>query len=567
MDPSQAGGAMSSTLSAGGSIASKRKGGSRPKRSKKKAKKETSGAGGSAAAAPSQPAPGRAADSGGATQKGEKFEFPGKYHLRLQNIRDDTGPDCLCKVSKIYTSPHLLGLMSDTRMSISGNKGYRLSRGTHAVGVGEWYYEVTVELNQGHVRVGWAQGQADMDLPCGCEMWSYSYRSREGTAFNCARPKKYGEAFETGDVIGCYISLPGQPSLETGVADTGGNGREGRTKQTANYSSPGAAAAAGNTTASGGPSEGDKQVVYWGQMAYYVIPHREPAQTPQHKGSKILFYKNGVSQGAAFSDVWQGEYYPAVSLFKNARVTYNFGPDFKYPPKVPARPVSELGMRDAAKARQDAWQMLLESNKRADQNVAAAAQAIVVKQETHAAAAAAAAALEPTPSPSAVVAPPQSFMPVAPPLAAEAPTVKEEEAKHEVAASSPPVPVSADRGDEPAAAVGSAIESDTAEHTMPQAPEPSGHTAIVGAPPSNDVAVPRGNASCPPAPSATVAAGAEKIATPAIDAPAPGATMDSAPAMQEPGVVLLARDLSLGTTSLEGPSTGLTAPMAMDEGA
>lgn len=87
------------------------------------------------------------------------------------------------------------------------------------------------------VRVGWAPGQADKDLPCGCEANSYSYRDVEGTKvaptqthphtlfeldgvadalktsaprlqFNAARPGKYGEAFTTGDVIGCYIKLP-----------------------------------------------------------------------------------------------------------------------------------------------------------------------------------------------------------------------------------------------------------------------------------------------------------------------------------------------------------------------
>ena len=68
---------------------------------------------------------------------------------------------------------------------------------------------VTVDLNQsGHVRIGWAQGQADMDLPCGCEHWSYAYRDVEGTRFNNATPKAYAAPYATGDVIGCRITLP-----------------------------------------------------------------------------------------------------------------------------------------------------------------------------------------------------------------------------------------------------------------------------------------------------------------------------------------------------------------------
>lgn len=47
--------------------------------------------------------------------------------------------------------------------------------------------------------------------------------------------------------------------------------------------------------------------------------------------SKIIFFKNGKSQGVAFGGINAGAYYPAVSIFKNATVSVNFGPNFKYP--------------------------------------------------------------------------------------------------------------------------------------------------------------------------------------------------------------------------------------------
>lgn len=47
-------------------------------------------------------------------------------------------------------------------------------------------------------------------------------------------------------------------------------------------------------------------------------------------GSKIVFFKNGESQGEAFVDINAGAYYPAISIFKNATVSVNFGPNFKY---------------------------------------------------------------------------------------------------------------------------------------------------------------------------------------------------------------------------------------------
>lgn len=47
--------------------------------------------------------------------------------------------------------------------------------------------------------------------------------------------------------------------------------------------------------------------------------------------SKIVFFKNGEPQGIAFDNINAGAYYPAISIFKNATVSVNFGPSFKYP--------------------------------------------------------------------------------------------------------------------------------------------------------------------------------------------------------------------------------------------
>ncbi len=66
--------------------------------------------------------------------------------------------------------------------------------------------EVAVQLNQS----GWAQVQVDMDLPCRCEHWSYSYRDIEGTAFNNATPKTYAAPYTSGDVIGLLDHLAGR---------------------------------------------------------------------------------------------------------------------------------------------------------------------------------------------------------------------------------------------------------------------------------------------------------------------------------------------------------------------
>ena len=44
-------------------------------------------------------------------------------------------------------------------------------------------------------------------------------------------------------------------------------------------------------------------------------------------------FKNGKCHGSAYTDINEGTYYPAISLYKNASVSVNFGPRFKYPIK------------------------------------------------------------------------------------------------------------------------------------------------------------------------------------------------------------------------------------------
>ena len=55
-----------------------------------------------------------------------------------------------------------------------------------------------------------------------------------------------------------------------------------------------------------------------------------------HKGSVIRFYVNGKDQGKAFEDLQAGVYYPAASVYMRGQVTYNFGPEFKFP--MPDKP-------------------------------------------------------------------------------------------------------------------------------------------------------------------------------------------------------------------------------------
>ena len=43
------------------------------------------------------------------------------------------------------------------------------------------------------------------------------------------------------------------------------------------------------------------------------------------ENSFIEFYKNGVKQPCHFRDIWEADYFAAVSVYMNARVAVNFG--------------------------------------------------------------------------------------------------------------------------------------------------------------------------------------------------------------------------------------------------
>lgn len=54
-------------------------------------------------------------------------------------------------------------------------------------------------------------------------------------------------------------------------------------------------------------------------------------------GSEVSFFKNGVCQGVAYTDIYAGEYFPAASMYtlpspeKKCSVRFNFGPNFQFP--------------------------------------------------------------------------------------------------------------------------------------------------------------------------------------------------------------------------------------------
>ena len=222
---------------------------------------------------------------------------------------------------------------------MTGTKFYCSARSTHSVARGSWYFEIkvpskniqkmlrfkkisffkVVEMPEGAaVRVGWAQKNANLQVniplvlgssllpfyfqaPLGFDKFGYSVRSRKGTKFHDSCGKSYCSGFNQGDVIGCLIELPEQKDTD--------------------YLPP---------------TFKDKPLIKFKSHLYYEEKDGMQENLKALRkcpGSKITFYKNGKSLGVAFEDVYGGDYYPGVGLFKGAHVKMNHGPRFKFPPQ------------------------------------------------------------------------------------------------------------------------------------------------------------------------------------------------------------------------------------------
>ncbi|GAB4821654.1 hypothetical protein N2152v2_008700 [Parachlorella kessleri] len=213
--------------------------------------------------------------------------------------------------------------LDDSGLGASSSKGYRMVRSTHGAYEGTWYFEVLLEDlgKTGAARVGWSTGRGELQAPVGYDVWSYGYRSLGGSKVHAGWRHEYGEAYQTGDVVGCLIHLP-----------PGGKPWEKQLEEAVTY----------------------KKKAYWVEGEEET---KEPdPETPALPGSWVAFTRNGKLQGKAFEPIKEGTYYPAISLytdaakepFETARVRCNFGETaFAHPPPqlegVPAaKPLCEV---------------------------------------------------------------------------------------------------------------------------------------------------------------------------------------------------------------------------------
>lgn len=203
--------------------------------------------------------------------------------------------------------------LNENHIKVTGEKGYSMVRATHGVNRGKYYYEVYIDSMPENTatRIGWGQCYANLQAPLGYDHYGYSWRSRFGTKFHQARGKTYDRSggYKQGDTIGCMIELPYGNSKNLTEA----------------HHLPPSIKTTGYV------------VNFKKKDAPRVLEEKdEPPVLKAMKplvGSKISFYKNGKCIGIAFEDIFEGFYFPTISLYKDCTVTVNFGPKFQYQPE------------------------------------------------------------------------------------------------------------------------------------------------------------------------------------------------------------------------------------------
>ena len=237
-----------------------------------------------------------------------------------------------------------------------------------------------------HVRLGWGRREAPLNAPVGLDGYTYGYRDKTGDKVTLSRPRPYGKPFSTGDVIGMYISLP--PHRQPSKKDPNDPAHLKRERipidlkgqevfEILEYPQSKEMAAlmdyGGKTTSSASVPSATKKTAN-GKIPERTgpVPPGKPATVnlrplPTLPNSRIAFFVNGESQGIAFQDLYdylplrQSDtqrkakekkrtregvkehrenpfddgtlgYYPFISLFNDAIVRLNPGPEFEYPP-------------------------------------------------------------------------------------------------------------------------------------------------------------------------------------------------------------------------------------------
>lgn len=203
---------------------------------------------------------------------------------------------------------------------LTGEQGYRsaiISHGIAGKDHSSFYFEVEVLppctplpfLNiKPAVRVGICNVDIqDVDKPLGCSKVSYAYSST-GKLVTDSKAQMMNATYQTGDVISVVVNrLPNKPEFlrQSSALKHTESAKSDKFKD---------------------PKSGAKKIENQNSVegASEMI-ESDLANLEVSDGSFVEFFKNGDKQAQYFSDIYEANYFAALSLYMNAKVAVNFG--------------------------------------------------------------------------------------------------------------------------------------------------------------------------------------------------------------------------------------------------
>lgn len=229
-------------------------------------------------------------------------------------------------------------LISEDRMSVTTDKGWRSIRANIPITEGNIYFEFNIIKSdeQSHVRVGVGRREASLEAPIGFDGYGYGLRDKTGQKIHLSRPASFMDGFKTGDVIGILLELP----KETEFQDVVRNQIAIRYKNRVYFEKF-------DYTPSKEMEHLLNPVTVFGEKA---VLDKNSYKPPSIKGSKLKVYKNGEFIGTPFEELYAFDsknsqqknnkinpfnndgtlgYYPAISVFNGGIAELNPGPNFR----------------------------------------------------------------------------------------------------------------------------------------------------------------------------------------------------------------------------------------------
>ncbi|CAN8074727.1 unnamed protein product [Agarophyton chilense] len=252
------------------------------------------------------------------------------------------------RLSTFDKSPAIQFVSHPTENTVMGHKGYRMVRATSAVSEGDWYFEAKLisYAGNGAVRLGWSQRRSDPETPVGFDAYGYGCRVRTGHFVHAARVRDYAQPFEEGDVIGCRVKLPNlsdeQKQLIAQCDEKWLNHRfinllQGQPPPDCDIDIHGRAHV-----------QFFKNGRDMGIPAFFSKTDPVDAQSSRKAAVEKRPIDHGTKKSSSNSKrrLCAGRFYPSISLYGNAVVKANFGPDFWFPKPDESKAMCEAA-RDA----------------------------------------------------------------------------------------------------------------------------------------------------------------------------------------------------------------------------